>query len=243
MGYGGNATYDADNNTFSAFIENFAAAHTANSVSFQTISDSNKTMNDQMCAMQEQVAQLSSALAATTMGTTQQTHFPPLPQYSAPMTTPTPFIALPTVYPPQPPSYHPPHLPAQYPPQQQQWQQQAPNAQQNWQQQPQSFYCQSQRNGRYQGRQGRGGGRGGGQYRQGQQGRRREYSQGYALPPGPPAYAQQAQGNSSRPPNPIKRFANWNYFHTHGCDIEHWHTSATYPKAAPGHVWTATIEN
>ena len=106
LGYGGKVTFDADNTTFNLSIKNFAAADAVNLASFQAITDANKRMSDQMAAMQAQVAELSTALAAAWMGTTQP---PPPPQYLAPMTTLAPVTSPSTVYtPPQPPTYHPP---------------------------------------------------------------------------------------------------------------------------------------
>lgn len=45
------------------------------------------------------------------------------------------------------------------------------------------------------------------------------------------------------PPLPVKKFANWNYFWTHGCDIHHNHTSATCMNPALGHNFNATRNN
>ena len=45
------------------------------------------------------------------------------------------------------------------------------------------------------------------------------------------------------PPNPYKRFNNWNYCWTHGHDIRDSHTSANCFNPAPGHMWHATKQN
>ena len=47
-------------------------------------------------------------------------------------------------------------------------------------------------------------------------------------------------GNS---PSPVKRFANWNYCWTHGCDVHDNHTSATCQSPKPGHNYYATRNN
>jgi hypothetical protein len=70
------------------------------------------------------------------------------------------------------------------------------------------------------GRGGRGGGRNNNQH----------------FPTGPPA-------TQVTPPNPVKRFANMNYCHTHGGDIDDFHTSANCAKPGPFHNFLATRTN
>jgi hypothetical protein len=70
------------------------------------------------------------------------------------------------------------------------------------------------------GRGGRGGGRNNNQH----------------FPTGPPA-------TQVTPPNPVKRFANMNYCHTHGGDIDDFHTSANCAKPGPFHNFLATQTN
>jgi hypothetical protein len=45
------------------------------------------------------------------------------------------------------------------------------------------------------------------------------------------------------PPNPYKRWENWNYCLTHGGDVEDWHTSATCGYRHPAHNPNATRAN
>ena len=64
--------------------------------------------------------------------------------------------------------------------------------------------------------------------------------------PQPPFPLQQpAPYNQGRraPPNPYKRYTNWNYCWTHGHDVKDNHTSANCYNPAPGHVWHATKQN
>ena len=96
--------------------------------------------------------------------------------------------------------------------------------------------------GQYQGgRRGGRGGRRGGQY--GQQGGNMggQWNQ-------PPAntmngYPQQQQmgQRQSNPQNPIKRYENWWYCHTHGCDVDHQSNNCPRPRA--GHQFMATRNN
>ena len=57
-------------------------------------------------------------------------------------------------------------------------------------------------------------------------------------------YSQNVPGNSARyqkyPPNPKKRFSNWNYCWTCGHDIPDGHETSTCPNPTYGHVWKAT---
>ena len=76
-----------------------------------------------------------------------------------------------------------------------------------------------------------GGGRGGYGGRGGQQ---RNNNQNF--PTGPPATQVTA-------PHPVKRFANMNYCHTHGADIDDAHNSATCARPGPFHNYQATRNN
>ncbi len=82
----------------------------------------------------------------------------------------------------------------------------------------------------YQGR--GGGGRGGYGGRGG--GNQRNTNQNF--PTGPPA-------TQVTPPHPVKRFANMNYCHTHGADIDDAHNSATCTRPGPFHNYQATRTN
>ena len=55
-------------------------------------------------------------------------------------------------------------------------------------------------------------------------------------------WQQRQQQQPQRPPN-VKRFENWNYCWTHGCDLPDGHTSATCYKPAQGHQFQATHNN
>jgi hypothetical protein len=43
------------------------------------------------------------------------------------------------------------------------------------------------------------------------------------------------QQNICSPPNPYKWWENWNYYHSHGGDVDNNHTSATCGKPGPMH--------
>ncbi len=60
-----------------------------------------------------------------------------------------------------------------------------------------------------------------------------------------PAYPQPATAGQCpmQPPNPFKRFENWNYCHTHGGDVNNNHTSGTCQKLGPLHNPSATQSN
>ena len=62
--------------------------------------------------------------------------------------------------------------------------------------------------------------------------------QGYT-PYCPPVSQRRAPAFS----NTIKRFNNWNYRWSHGCDVSDWHTSTTCQNPRPGHQRAATREN
>ena len=70
------------------------------------------------------------------------------------------------------------------------------------------------------------GGRGGGYQRNNNQ----------HMPTGPPATQMSV-------PTPYKRFENMNYCHTHGGDVDDFHTSTTCSKPGPYHVYHATRDN
>jgi hypothetical protein len=48
---------------------------------------------------------------------------------------------------------------------------------------------------------------------------------------------------TSNPPSPFKKFINWNYCHTHGCNIHNNHTSATCAQPSVNHQPAATRSN
>jgi hypothetical protein len=56
------------------------------------------------------------------------------------------------------------------------------------------------------------------------------------FPTGPPA-------TQVTPPNPVKRFPNMNYCHTHGGDVDDFHTSANCARPGPFHNFHATRNN
>ena len=56
------------------------------------------------------------------------------------------------------------------------------------------------------------------------------------VPTGPPA-------TQVTPPNPVKRFENMNYCHTHGGDVDDGHTSATCTRPGHYHNYYATRDN
>jgi len=53
----------------------------------------------------------------------------------------------------------------------------------------------------------------------------------------------QTFGRQQTTPNPIKRFENWNYCHTHGGDVPDYHQSCNCPKPGPNHRPDANRQN
>ena len=236
MGYGNSLLEkEDDDTTFNDTVSNFGNAFAANSAAFNTLTDTNSSMAAGMSAIQQQLNALTAQLANINVN-------------QAP-----PHVDITQAY------QNVPVGPPGNLPQFQAWQanQGYQANQNNPNTQPLQPFFQAP---------GRGGGRGGGRG-SGRGGRRtgRGAGRGRGPPPtqqynynqqtqaqyGPPQqnFQQAFQGrgnqNRNRPAysNTNKRFANWNYCHTHGYDLPDDHDSTTCLNPAWNHVWTATRQN
>ena len=111
----------------------------------------------------------------------------------------------------------------------------APQQNQQRQQQyaPQG-YAPAQPRGRGSRRNGRGGGAYGQAGQQNQWNSAGGYGRGMQMPPS-------GGGRQSYPQHPVKRYENWWYCHSCGCDVDH--ESANCPRPRQGHMWNATRNN